>query len=206
MRRHEALIRRIYLMRQMEGGVSDDHMVQVIDYKDAAIQTSLIRDDRLARRHAELLAQRGVNPTIRERAQKWSVDKQFWKNRKRVNLYLPARNSDTRAVLLDKIYGMTDETSPRKKGRYKGKPGPDEIFMFEENNPPVVNDLFFAPLLSALEAASAKRKSLCAHLSSTRGMLKWSSCSIMISSSNDPCVLRGDRWTPVGTASRDLNC
>ncbi len=80
LRSQQALIGRTCLVRQMEGGVTDEHMIQVIDSKDAAIQTSLIRDDRLARRHAELLAQRGVNPTIRERAQKWSVDKQFWKS------------------------------------------------------------------------------------------------------------------------------
>ena len=79
MRRHEALIRRIYLMRQMENGVTDDHMAQVIEYKDAAIQTGLIRDSRLTRKHAELLAQRGANPTIREKARGWSQDKQYWK-------------------------------------------------------------------------------------------------------------------------------
>ena len=67
-------------MQQMEGGVTDDHMLEVIESKDAAIQTGLIRDARLTRKHAELLAKRGVNPTIRERAQKWSVDKQFWKS------------------------------------------------------------------------------------------------------------------------------
>ena len=79
MRRHEALIRRTYLLRQMEDGVSDDHMVQVIEYKDAAVQTSLIHDSRLTRKHAELLAKRGANPTIREKARKWFQDKQFWK-------------------------------------------------------------------------------------------------------------------------------
>jgi len=79
MRSHEALIRRTYLMREMESGVTDDHMNQVIEYKDAAVQTSLIRDTRLTRKHAELLAKRGANPTIREKAQKWAQDKQFWK-------------------------------------------------------------------------------------------------------------------------------
>ncbi len=79
MRSHEALIRRTYLTRQMESGVTEDHMAQVIEYRDAAIQTRLIRDSRLTRKHAELLAERGANPTIRETARKWSQDKQFWK-------------------------------------------------------------------------------------------------------------------------------
>ncbi len=79
MRSHEALIRRTYLMREMESGVTDDHMNQVIEYKDAAIQTSLIHDTRLTRKHAELLAERGANPTIRDKAKKWAQDKPFWK-------------------------------------------------------------------------------------------------------------------------------
>ena len=81
MRRHEALIRRTYLMRLIEGGVSDDNMVQVIEYKDASVQTSLIRDSRLTRKHADLLAERGANATIRESARKWLQDKRFWKDR-----------------------------------------------------------------------------------------------------------------------------
>lgn len=81
MRRHQPLIRRIYLTRQMEGGVTDDHMLQVIESKDAAIQTPLIRDQRFARKHAELLAKRGANPTIREKAQNWFMDKAYWKTR-----------------------------------------------------------------------------------------------------------------------------
>jgi hypothetical protein len=81
MRRHEALIRRTFLTHQMEAGVTDDHMNQVIDYKDAAIQTSLIRDSRLTHKHAELLAKRGANPTIREKALQWCKDKKFWKSR-----------------------------------------------------------------------------------------------------------------------------
>lgn len=80
MRRHEALIRRTFLSHQMEAGVTDDHMIQVIDYKDAAIQTSLIRDSRLTHKHAELLAKRGANPTIREKALQWCKDKKFWKS------------------------------------------------------------------------------------------------------------------------------
>ena len=79
-RPHRALLQRMDLMQQMEGGVTDDHMLEVIESKDAAIQTGLIRDARLTRKHAELLAKRGANPTIRERAQKWSVDKKFWKS------------------------------------------------------------------------------------------------------------------------------
>ncbi len=81
MRRHEARIRRVYLTHQMEAGVTDEHMVQVIEAKDAAIQTALIRDSRLTRKHAELLAKRGANGTIREKAQKWFQDKASWKNR-----------------------------------------------------------------------------------------------------------------------------
>jgi hypothetical protein len=81
MRRHAALIRRTFLMRQMQSGVTDDHMAQMIEYKDAAVQTSLIHDARLTRKHAELLAERGANPTIREKARKWAQDKAFWKGK-----------------------------------------------------------------------------------------------------------------------------
>jgi len=81
MRRHQDLIRRTYLQRQMEGGVTDEHMTQVIESKDAAIQSSLIHNPRLARKHAELLASRGANTTIRAQAQKWSQDKPYWKAR-----------------------------------------------------------------------------------------------------------------------------
>jgi hypothetical protein len=79
MRRHEALIRRTYLTRQMEDGVTDDHINRVIEYRDAAIQTSLIRDSRLTHKHAELLSKRGANPTIREKALQWCKDKKFWR-------------------------------------------------------------------------------------------------------------------------------
>ena len=81
MLRHAALIRRTFLMRQMDNGVTDDHMTQVIEYREAGVQSSLIRDARLTRKHAELLAERGANPTIREKARKWSQDKQYWKNK-----------------------------------------------------------------------------------------------------------------------------
>ena len=79
MRRHEALIRRTYLTRQMESGVTNEHITQVIDSKDAAIQTSLIRDPRLTHKHAALLSKRGANPTIREHALQWCKDKKFWR-------------------------------------------------------------------------------------------------------------------------------
>ena len=79
MRRHAALIRRTYLMRQMEGGVTDEHMARVIEYKDAAVQTALIHDSRLTRKQAEFLAKRGANPTIRENARAWHQDKKAWK-------------------------------------------------------------------------------------------------------------------------------
>jgi len=81
MRRHQVLIQRSYLQRQMEGGVTDEDMARVIEFKDAAIQTGLIHDPRLARKHAELLASRGANATIRAQARKWSQDKPFWKAR-----------------------------------------------------------------------------------------------------------------------------
>ena len=82
MRKHEPLIRRTYLTRQMESGVTDAHMEQVIDYKDVSLQNGLLRDPRLTRKHAELLAERGSNPHIREQAKKWSQDKSFWKGGK----------------------------------------------------------------------------------------------------------------------------
>jgi hypothetical protein len=79
MRRHEPLIRRTYLTRRMEDGVTDDLLQRVIDLRDAAIQTHLIRDPRLSRKHAELLAKHGANPTIREQAQAWYREKKAWK-------------------------------------------------------------------------------------------------------------------------------
>jgi hypothetical protein len=79
MRSHEPLIRRTYLMRRMDDEVTDELIQQVIELQDASIQTRLVRDSRLSRRHAELLAKRGANPTIRENAQAWFHDKGFWR-------------------------------------------------------------------------------------------------------------------------------
>lgn len=79
MRSHEPLIRRTYLMRRMDDEVTDELIQQVIELQDASIQTRLVRDSRLSRRHAELLAKRGANPTIRENARAWFQDKSFWR-------------------------------------------------------------------------------------------------------------------------------
>ncbi len=79
MRSHEPLIRRTYLMRRMDDEVTDELIQQVIELQDASIQTKLVRDSRLSRRHAELLAKRGANPTIRGNAQAWFRDKSFWR-------------------------------------------------------------------------------------------------------------------------------
>lgn len=77
--RHEALIRRTYLARRLDQGVSDEIIDQVVASKDASIQTKLVRDSRLSRKHAEALAKRGANPTIRANAQAWFQDKKSWK-------------------------------------------------------------------------------------------------------------------------------
>ena len=74
-----ARIRRTYLMRRMDDEVTDELIQQVIELQDASIQTKLVRDSRLSRRHAELLAKRGANPTIRENARAWFQDKSFWR-------------------------------------------------------------------------------------------------------------------------------
>jgi hypothetical protein len=79
MRRHEPLIRRTYLRRRLAEGVSDDLIEQVIELQDASVQTALVRDDRLSRKHAESLAKRGANPTIRKNAESWYQDKKAWK-------------------------------------------------------------------------------------------------------------------------------
>ena len=79
MRRHESLIRRVWLTRRMDDGVTDELFERVIESGDASIQTGLIRDSRLSRKHAELLAKRGANPTIRDKAQAWFQDKKYWK-------------------------------------------------------------------------------------------------------------------------------
>ena len=79
MRRHEPLIRRTYLTRRLDEGVTEELLQQVIDFRDAAIQTSLVRDSRLSRKHADLLAKHGANPTIRGNARAWFQDKKAWK-------------------------------------------------------------------------------------------------------------------------------
>ncbi|TFG97630.1 MAG: hypothetical protein E4H11_01670 [Myxococcales bacterium] len=79
MRRHEPLIRRTYLTRRLDAGVTDELLAQVIEFQEAAIQTALIRDARLSRKQAELLAKRGANPTIRKQAQAWFQDRKSWK-------------------------------------------------------------------------------------------------------------------------------
>jgi hypothetical protein len=79
MRRHEPLIRRTYLTRRLDEGVTDELLAQVIEFQEAAIQTALVRDARLSRKQAELLAKRGANPTIRKQAQAWFQDRKSWK-------------------------------------------------------------------------------------------------------------------------------
>lgn len=79
MQRHEALIRRTYLARRLVDGVTDEVIQQVVDSKDASIQSKLVRDPRLSRKQAELLAKQGVNPTIRANAQAWVQDKKAWR-------------------------------------------------------------------------------------------------------------------------------
>jgi hypothetical protein len=78
MRRHESLIRRTYLTRRLAEGVSDELIEQVIELQDASVQTALVRDERLSRKHAEALAKRGANPTIRKNAENWYQDKKAW--------------------------------------------------------------------------------------------------------------------------------
>lgn len=78
MRRHEALIQRTYLARRLELEVSDALLEQVLELKDASIQTRLVRDARLTRKQAEKLAERGANPTLRGNAQAWVKDKKAW--------------------------------------------------------------------------------------------------------------------------------
>lgn len=78
-RKHEALIRRTYLERRLAAEVNDELIEQVIESRDAAIQTRLVRDERLSRKHAEAIAKRGVNPQIRSNAEAWIKDKKAWK-------------------------------------------------------------------------------------------------------------------------------
>ena len=79
LKKHEALIRRTYLERRLEEGVTDELIRLVLDARDAAIQTRLIRDSRVSRKQAETLAKQGANPTLREKAQAWVLDKKAWK-------------------------------------------------------------------------------------------------------------------------------
>jgi len=78
MRRHEALIQRTYLGRQLEREVSDELLERVLELKDASLQTRLVRDTRLTRKQAEKLAKRGANPTLRSNAEAWVKDKKAW--------------------------------------------------------------------------------------------------------------------------------
>lgn len=78
MRRHEPLIRRTYLTRRLGEEVTDELIDQVIELQDASVQTKLVRDERLSRKHAEALAKRGANPTIRQNAEAWFQDKKAW--------------------------------------------------------------------------------------------------------------------------------
>ena len=46
------------------------------------LQLRFTCDAATAAQLAELLAERGANPTIRDKARKWSQDKRFWKDGK----------------------------------------------------------------------------------------------------------------------------
>ena len=78
-RGNEPRIRRTYLTRRLEEDVSDELLQQVIESRDATVQTKLVRDARLSRKQAGQLAKRGANPTIRQHAQAWFQDKKAWK-------------------------------------------------------------------------------------------------------------------------------
>jgi hypothetical protein len=77
--RHVPLLRRTVLSRRLGEGVTDALIAKVIELQDAAIQTQLVRDPRLSRKHAEALAKHGANPTIRENAAAWFQDKKAWR-------------------------------------------------------------------------------------------------------------------------------
>ncbi|HJO25069.1 MAG: hypothetical protein QF890_15555 [Myxococcota bacterium] len=78
-RGHETRIRRTYLNRRLEESVTQELLEQVIESRDATIQTQLVRDARLSRKQAEQLAKRGANPTIRQNAKTWVQDKKAWR-------------------------------------------------------------------------------------------------------------------------------
>ncbi len=77
--KHAPLIRRTVLARRLTAGVDDEILDQVIESKDAALQSPLVRDPRLTRKQAERLASRGANPTIRSNADAWVKDKKAWR-------------------------------------------------------------------------------------------------------------------------------
>ena len=77
--KHALLIRRTVLARRLIEGVDDEILDQVIESKDAALQSPLVRDPRLTRKQAERLASRGANPTIRSNAEAWVKDNKVWR-------------------------------------------------------------------------------------------------------------------------------
>ncbi|MBW2268314.1 MAG: hypothetical protein JRH16_07035 [Deltaproteobacteria bacterium] len=77
--KHAPLIRRTVLARRLADGISDELLDQVIESKDAALQSPLLRDPRLTRKQAERVASRGANPTIRSNAEAWVKDKKAWR-------------------------------------------------------------------------------------------------------------------------------
>ena len=79
MEKHAPLIRRTVLTRRLADGVDDDLLGLVIESKDPALQSPLVRDARLTRKHAEALASRGANPQIRSNAEAWVKDKKAWR-------------------------------------------------------------------------------------------------------------------------------
>jgi hypothetical protein len=50
---------------------------------------------------------------LREARQLLKLDRQFWENRVRVDLYLPPRDTDVRTLLLDKVYARSEEELTR---------------------------------------------------------------------------------------------
>lgn len=79
MEKHAPLIRRTVLGCRLAEGVDDELLDQVIESKDPALQSPLVRDERLTRKQAERLASRAANPTIRSNAEAWVKDKKAWR-------------------------------------------------------------------------------------------------------------------------------
>lgn len=77
--KHAPLIRRTVLARRLAEGMDDELLELVIEAKDPALQTPLVRDPRLSRKQAERLASRGANPQIRSNAEAWVKDKKAWR-------------------------------------------------------------------------------------------------------------------------------